>query len=286
MAEKDATVLAKVEQAAASLNPAATANALLKATEPPLPAKPAAPAVPANGKGNGGAGTEPKPANTPSSSSLLFAMVKSWITQVPLGFGSGFLLAKQNVPGAVFAALLTSLFVSMDILGRKEIANSYWPALLAMTTVLTLTSVVPWAATLKKPTSRGKQLSLPLGVGVAACLCLLAAMVGPNKTSQSGSLLGAIITLMYVLISSSIGWHAGKVSGASGYASGGGQNGGKGGSGTMTDAPSSQPAPDAPSSQPAPAASSSNRALHAGWAVYSVILLLLLTLFDAISQFN
>jgi hypothetical protein len=256
------------------------------ATNTSTPVAAVAQEVAANGKGNGGAAPAAPANGKPGAMSLLGAMAGSWITQVPLGAGSGFLLAKQNIPGAVFAALLTSLFVSMDILGRKDLANNYWPVLLGMTTVLTLTSVVPWAATLKKPMSRGKQLSLPLGVGVAACLCLLAAMVGPNKTSQSGSLLGAIITLMYVLISSSIGWHAGKVSGTSGYASGGGQNGGKGGSGTMTDAPSSQPAPDAPSSQPAPAASSSNRALHAGWAVYSVILLLLLTLFDAISQFN
>jgi hypothetical protein len=202
-------------------------------------AKPAAQV--ANGKGNG----VPAPANgKPAATSLVFAMAKSWSTQVPLGFGSGFLLAKQNVPGAVFSALLASLFVSMDILGRKDLGARYWPVLLGMTTVLTLTSVVPWAATLKKPASRGKQLSLPLGVGVAACLCLLAAMVGVNKAgiSTGASLLGAIVTLMYVLISSSIGWHMGKVSG------------------------------------------NSDRALHAGWAIHSAIILILLTLFDFISQ--
>jgi hypothetical protein len=185
--------------------------------------------------------------NKPTAMSLVGAMAKSWFTQVPLGFGSGFLLAQKNIPGAILTSLLTSLFVSMDILGRKELENTYWPVLLAMTTVLTLTSVVPWAATLKKPDSRGKQLALPMGVGVAACLCLLAAMVGTNKDGTNSALLGVIITLMYVLISSSIGWHMGKAS-------------------------------------TAPASGTSG--LHKGWAIYSTIILLLLTLFDAVSQFQ
>jgi hypothetical protein len=205
-------------------------------------------AVAAQAAAGGGAA---KPAtssnNKPTAMSLVGAMAKSWFTQVPLGFGSGFLLAQKNIPGAILTSLLTSLFVSMDILGRKDLETIYWPVLLAMTTVLTLTSVVPWAATLKKPDSRGKQLALPMGVGVAACLCLLAAMVGTNKGGTSSALLGAIITLMYVLISSSIGWHMGKASAAP---------------------------------------PSGTAGLHKGWAIYSAIILLLLTLFDAVSQFQ
>ena len=168
-------------------------------------------------------------------------MARSWCTQVPLGFGSGFLLAKQNIPGAVLVSMLTSLFVSMDILGRKDLVDSYWPVLLGMTIVLTLVSVVPWAATLKKPTSPGKQLSLPLGITAAATICLLAAMIGTNKVGTGASLLGAIITLMYVLLSGSIGWHRAKATGPT-------------------------------------------AALHNGWALYSTVILLLLTLFDVISQ--
>jgi hypothetical protein len=218
MAEPAAqTVEAAVDALAKSPNPAAAANVLLNE------AKSAA------------------KANKPDAMTLVIAMAKSWCTQVPLGFGSGFLLAKQNIPGAVLVSMLTSLFVSMDILGRKKLEGSFWPVLFGMTTVLTLVSVVPWASTLKKPTSSGKQMSLPLGITAAAVICLLAAMIGNNKTTMSESLLGAIITLMYVLLSGSIGWHRAKATGPT-------------------------------------------AALHNGWALYSTIILLLLTLFDVISQ--
>jgi hypothetical protein len=228
-----------------------------------------------------GAAKPAAPASKPTSRELLGAMAKSWLTQVPMGFGTGFLLAKQNIPGAFFAALLTSLFVSMDILNRMDLPKQYWPVLIGLTLTLTAVSVVPWAATRKNgvPENR-KNAALPSGLAAAAGVCLLVAALGTSGglasngrtlPTKADSLLGVIITLMYVLISGSIGWHGAKASGTSGYASGG-----NGGSGTTTDAPSSQPAPAAPS----------NRGLHKGWAVYSVMILLLLTLFDLISQLN
>ena len=171
------------------------------------------------------------------TASPVFQMVKAWALQVPTSFGAGWLLATKNIPGSAFAVFVTCLVISIDILSRRKVFS--WGASLGLASVLTLAVILPYAAAARTK----KDFLFPGGLGLAALICLASSSFGElaDKITRNDSIRATLITLMYVMISGSIGWHGAKAK---------------------------------------------KEPLHKGWAVYSTMLLVLLTFFDASSQLN
>jgi len=133
-------------------------------------------------------------------------------SQVLTGFGSGYMLndtfSKEKTVGAFFVVLLLGFFTSLDIFGRSCIPHPYVLSMV-LAIVMALVLVVPWA-TSKNDATRRKRLQI-----IAPCLALLVLLVGvvagrwsaedcPVSGGTAG-LQGAIMTLMYVTVSVSIG---------------------------------------------------------------------------------
>jgi hypothetical protein len=138
-------------------------------------------------------------------------------SQVLTGFGSGYMLndtfSKEKTVGTFFVVLLLGVFTSLDIFGRSCIPHPYILSMV-MAIVMALVLVVPWA-TSKNDATRRKRLQI-----IAPCLALLVLLVGvvagnwstnssTNTTCPASGgtagLQGAIMTLMYVTLSASIG---------------------------------------------------------------------------------
>ena len=133
-------------------------------------------------------------------------------SQVLTGFGSGYTLSdtfsKEKTVGAFFAVLLLGFFTSLDIFGRSCIPHPYVLSMV-LAIVMALVLVVPWA-TSKDDATRRKRLQI-----IAPCLALLVLLVGVVAGTRSADgcsvaggtagLQGAIMTLMYVAVSASIG---------------------------------------------------------------------------------
>jgi hypothetical protein len=133
-------------------------------------------------------------------------------SQVLTGFGSGYMLSdtfsKEKTVGTFFVVLLLGFFTSLDIFGRSCIPHPYVLSMV-LACVMALVLVVPWA-TSKNDATRRKRLQI-----IAPCLALLVLLVGvvagrwfiegcPASGGTAG-LQGAIMTLMYVTLSASIG---------------------------------------------------------------------------------
>jgi hypothetical protein len=139
-------------------------------------------------------------------------------SQILTGFGSGYTLSdtfsKEKTVGAFFAVLLLGFFTSLDIFGRSCIPHPYVLSMV-LAIVMALVLVVPWA-TSKDDATRRKRLQI-----IAPCLALLVLLVGVVAGSKgiaavgttpacpaaggTAGLQGAIMTLMYVAVSASIG---------------------------------------------------------------------------------
>ena len=141
-------------------------------------------------------------------------------SQVLTGFGSGYMLndtfSKEKTVGTFFVVLLLGFFTSLDIFGRSCIPRPYVLSMV-LACVMALVLVVPWA-TSKNDATRRKRLQI-----IAPCLALLVLLVGvvagrwviaaadkgttPTCPASGGTagLQGAIMTLMYVTLSASIG---------------------------------------------------------------------------------
>ena len=133
-------------------------------------------------------------------------------SQILTGFGSGYTLSdtfsKEKTVGAFFAVLLLGFFTSLDIFGRSCIPRPYVLSMV-LAIVMALVLVVPWA-TSKDDATRRKRLQI-----IAPCLALLVLLVGVVAGTRSvdeckaaggtAGLQGAIMTLMYVAVSASIG---------------------------------------------------------------------------------
>jgi hypothetical protein len=133
-------------------------------------------------------------------------------SQILTGFGSGYTLSdtfsKEKTVGAFFAVLLLGFFTSLDIFGRSCMPHPYILSMV-LAIVMALVLVVPWA-TSKNDATRRKRLQI-----IAPCLALLVLLVGVVAGTRSAEgcpaaggtagLQGAIMTLMYVAVSASIG---------------------------------------------------------------------------------
>ena len=136
-------------------------------------------------------------------------VILSWLAAVPGSIASGSLLgapvSKGTKAGSFIFIFLTSLFVSMDLASR---AGAKIPYVAAMTVMLSLAAYLPWVLTIDKPaknTSRAAALSIS-GVLYSVIMLAFAGIMGTD--SLSTKLQGGVITLMYVLISTSLGYQS------------------------------------------------------------------------------
>jgi hypothetical protein len=93
----------------------------------------------------------------------------------------------------------------MDLAGRAGKKMSY---IAAMTVLLSLAAYLPWVMTIDKPaknTSRAAALSIS-GVLYSVIMLAFAGIMGTD--SLSTNLQGGVITLMYVMISTSLGYQS------------------------------------------------------------------------------
>jgi hypothetical protein len=139
-------------------------------------------------------------------------LILSWLAAVPGSVASGALLGAPvsagSKAGAFIFMFLTSIFISMDIGGRAG-APGWKIGLLAV--FLTVAAYTPWAATIniKDPKNKSRAAALPLsGLLYAAVLMIASGVMYGGEVSKMAGLQGAVITLMYVFISSSLGYQA------------------------------------------------------------------------------
>jgi len=138
-------------------------------------------------------------------------LLLSWLGAVPGSIASGALLGAPvsagSKAGAFIFMFLTSIFISMDI-GSRAGTKGWAIGLLAV--VLTVAAYAPWAASISKdPKNKARAAALPIS-GILYAVVLMAASLAMygGEVSRSAGLQGAVITLMYVFISTSLGYQA------------------------------------------------------------------------------
>jgi hypothetical protein len=138
-------------------------------------------------------------------------LLLSWLGAVPGSIASGALLGAPvsagSKAGAFIFLFLTSIFISMDI-GSRAGTKGWAIGLLAV--VLTVVAYAPWYASISKdPKNKARAAALPIS-GILYAVVLMAASLAMygGEVSRSAGLQGAVITLMYVFISSSLGYQA------------------------------------------------------------------------------
>jgi len=140
-------------------------------------------------------------------------LIASWLFAVPGSVASGALLGTKvttaSKAGAFIAIFLTSLMISFDICSR---AGCTWRTYLPLAAVLSLVAYIPWVLTVKKSEAdKTRAAALPFA-GLLYSIVLLgttAFIYGSAGTvSRSAGLQGAVITLMYIFISNSLGYQA------------------------------------------------------------------------------
>ena len=138
-------------------------------------------------------------------------LILSWLAAVPGSVASGTLLgaplSKGSKAGAFIFMFLTSIFIAGDICGR---AGKDWKWMAPLAIALTLVAYVPWAASINKdPKNKSRAAALPLS-GLLYAVVLMGASLAMygGEVSKMAGLQGAVITLMYVFISASLGYQA------------------------------------------------------------------------------
>ena len=138
-------------------------------------------------------------------------LAASLFAAIPFSIASGTLLgapvSKGTKSGAAIMIFIASLLISVDICSRAGKDYKYF---IPMTILMFLGIYVPWVLTIdKKPDDKTRTMALPLS-GLFASLIVLgvAAAAGGGALTKSESLQGAVITLMYMFVSTSLGYQA------------------------------------------------------------------------------
>jgi hypothetical protein len=144
----------------------------------------------------------PPPPPAATTSSAIGSMVKSLALTVPSSFLAGAALSKRNLPRAVPAVFLTIVLMSYDGLSRNGMS---FRNIALVSLLISLVSIVPWAATYKDP--KASEAVLPWSLGAASLLFLIWVTFTSAPDNKPDAARGALIALMYAYLSGSIGWH-------------------------------------------------------------------------------
>ena len=138
--------------------------------------------------------------------------IGSWICSVPFSVASGALLgapvSKGTKAGSAFMIFIASILVAYDLCSR---AGKPLPWVIGMGIAMFLSVYLPWILTINKdPKNKGRTAALPASGLLFALIALVfsAIMYGSGDVSRSAGLQGAVITLMYVFVSSSLGYQS------------------------------------------------------------------------------
>lgn len=136
----------------------------------------------------------------------------SWVCAVPFSVASGALLgapvSKGSKAGAAIMIFISSVLVSYDLCSRAGKGMGY---VAPMAILMFLSVYLPWVLTINKdPKNKGRAAALPISGLLYALIAILfsAVMYGSGEVSRSAGLQGAVITLMYVFISTSLGYQS------------------------------------------------------------------------------
>ena len=136
----------------------------------------------------------------------------SWVCAVPFSLASGALLgapvSKGSKAGSAIMIFISSVLVSYDLCSRAGKGMGY---VAPMAILMFLSVYLPWVLTINKdPKNKGRAAALPISGLLYALIAILfsAVMYGSGEVSRSAGLQGAVITLMYVFISTSLGYQS------------------------------------------------------------------------------
>lgn len=136
----------------------------------------------------------------------------SWVCAVPFSVASGALLgapvSKGSKAGAAIMIFISSVLVSYDLCSRAGKGMGY---VAPMAILMFLSVYLPWVLAINKdPKNKGRAAALPISGLLYALIAILfsAVMYGSGEVSRSAGLQGAVITLMYVFISTSLGYQS------------------------------------------------------------------------------
>jgi uncharacterized membrane protein (UPF0136 family) len=211
--------MASNNQAGSSLVPDVIAGNISPpaATVPEAAAKPANAANPASGASQTGQQPPAGPnATRPSKFGKGLALTAGVLAESGAGFGVGTMLAQNNKTGTNLLVVVATLIFVMDVVlrYRPEAPGKFdpWVLMLIGVVCLTAAALIPYNIIQAAPKTKGKAAAgaatpVMAGAWIVSALAFTVGVASKGVKVQE-SLQGAIISIMYMALSSIAGYHA------------------------------------------------------------------------------